>query len=118
MLLSMAAFQMAPFGDRSTLIMDMSGQYVEFFCGLKQILRDGNLSSLFFSWGKTMGGNAVGVFAYYISSPLSVMFFTRNKSGLRYGVGDVSSVFKSFSFCVTFSTHVRVSGLPTFGGWR
>ncbi len=73
MLLSMVAFQMAPFGDRSTLIMDMSGQYVEFFCGLKQILRDGNLSSLFFSWGKSMGGNAVGVFAYYVSSPLSLL---------------------------------------------
>ena len=71
MLLAMAAFGMAPFGDRSTLIMDMSGQYVEFFCGLKQVLRDGNLTSLFFSWSKSMGGNGVGVFAYYVSSPLS-----------------------------------------------
>ncbi|MBR5280211.1 MAG: YfhO family protein [Clostridia bacterium] len=71
MLLAMAAFGMAPFGDRSTLIMDMSGQYVEFFCGLKQVLRDGNFTSLFFSWSKSMGGNGVGVFAYYVSSPLS-----------------------------------------------
>ncbi len=71
MLLALALFDMAPFGDRSTLIMDMSGQYVEFFCGLKQVLRDGNLTSLFFSWSKSMGGNAVGVFAYYVSSPLS-----------------------------------------------
>ena len=86
MLLSMAAFQMAPFGDRSTLIMDMSGQYVEFFCGLKQILRDGNLSSLFFSWGKTMGGNTVGVFAYYVSSPLSLLTLFVPNSAMPVGL--------------------------------
>ncbi len=86
MLLSMALFDMAPFGDRSTLIMDMSGQYVEFFCGLKQILRDGNFSSLFFSWGKSMGGNAVGVFAYYVSSPLSLLTLFVPNSAMPIGL--------------------------------
>lgn len=86
LLLSMAAFGMAPFGNRSTLIMDMSGQYVEFFCGLKQILRDGDLSSLFFSWGKSMGGNQVGVFAYYVSSPLSLLTLFVPNSAMPVGL--------------------------------
>lgn len=86
LLLSMAIFGMAPFGDRSTLIMDMSGQYVEFFCGLKPILRDGNLSSLFFSWSKSMGGNAVGVFAYYVSSPLSLLTLFVPNSAMPVGL--------------------------------
>lgn len=86
MILSMALFDMAPFGDRSTLIMDMSGQYVEFFCGLKQILRDGNFSSMFFSWGKSMGGNAVGVFAYYVSSPLSLLTLFVPNSAMPIGL--------------------------------
>ena len=35
LLAAFAAMGMAPFGERSTLIMDQSGQYVEFLCGLK-----------------------------------------------------------------------------------
>lgn len=65
-----AQYGMAPFGDKSVMIMDMSGQYVEFFCGLKHF---GTAGSPFFSWSKVMGSNFIGVFAYYLSSPLSVL---------------------------------------------
>lgn len=65
-----AAFGMSPFGNRSILIMDMSDQYVEFYAGLKHIGQNGDW---FFSWGKAMGGNYTGVFAYYLSSPFSFL---------------------------------------------
>lgn len=67
-LLVFKAFGMAPFGNSSVMIMDMSGQYSEFFCGLKHILTNGGP---WFSWGKNLGGSYIGVFAYYVSSPLS-----------------------------------------------
>lgn len=61
-----AAMGMAPFGDKSILIMDMSDQYIEFLNGLKH-------GDVFFSWSKALGGNYIGVFAYYVSSPFSLL---------------------------------------------
>lgn len=60
-----------PLGDKSLLIMDMSGQYVEFYNALKY-------GDVFFSWSKALGTNYIGVFAYYVSSPFSLitLFFS------------------------------------------
>lgn len=60
----------APFGDgsKSLLAMDMAGQYSQFYKGLKNFSDQG---SVFFSWSKALGTNYVGVFAYYLASPLS-----------------------------------------------
>lgn len=55
-----------PFGDKSLLIMDMSGQYVEFYNALK-------FGDVYFSWSKALGTNYIGVFAYYVSSPFSLL---------------------------------------------
>lgn len=65
-----------PFGDKSMLIMDMKGQYLEFFASLRDALSGDN--SLFFSWSRSMGGNYWGVLTYYIASPLSflTLFFS------------------------------------------
>ncbi len=57
---------MAPWGDNTILASDMSSQYVEFFCALKH-------GDLFFSWSKAMGTTYIGVFSYYVSSPLSLL---------------------------------------------
>lgn len=61
-----AAQGFAPFGDKSILTYDMSSQYVEFFCALKN-------GDLFFSWSKALGSSYIGVFSYYVSSPLSLL---------------------------------------------
>ncbi|MBO7406535.1 MAG: YfhO family protein [Clostridia bacterium] len=63
-----ASYGMTPFGGKSLLIMDMSGQYVEFLAGLKHVR---SISDLYFNWGKVLGSNYTGVFAYYSSSPIS-----------------------------------------------
>lgn len=61
-----AALGVAPFGDRTVLLSDMSSQYVEFFCALKN-------GEVFFSWSKALGTGYIGVFSYYVSSPLSLL---------------------------------------------
>ncbi len=71
MLLIYAEMGMAPFGGRSVLLMDMSEQYVNFFAELKQIVRGD--SSIYFSWNKSFGASFIGVFAYYLASPFSVL---------------------------------------------
>lgn len=55
-----------PFGDKSILVSDMAQQYVEFFCSLKS-------GDVFFSWSKALGTSYIGVFSYYLSSPLSLL---------------------------------------------
>lgn len=69
LLLVYFVYGIVPFGDKSLLIMDMSGQYSEFFCGLKNI--GAQNGGILFSWSKVFGSNYAGVFAYYLSSPLS-----------------------------------------------
>lgn len=64
-----------PFGDKTLLIMDMKGQYVEFFSSLRHVAGD---NSMFFSWSRAMGGEYLGLVAYYLASPLSflTLFFS------------------------------------------
>lgn len=66
MLLVYARLGMAPWGDNTILISDMSSQYVDFFCALKH-------GDVFFSWSKALGTTYIGVFSYYVSSPLSLL---------------------------------------------
>lgn len=61
-----ASLGMIPWGDKTVLVSDMADQYVEFFCALKN-------GELFFSWSKALGTSYIGVFSYYISSPLSLL---------------------------------------------
>lgn len=69
MLLIMKARGFYPFNDSSMFVMDMWSQYVEFFASLRYVISGEN--SLFFSWSRSLGGNYLGLFAYYIASPLS-----------------------------------------------
>lgn len=66
MLMAYASLGMAPWGDKTILASDMANQYAEFFCALKG-------GDLFFSWSKALGTSYIGVFSYYVSSPLSAL---------------------------------------------
>ncbi|MBE6956555.1 MAG: hypothetical protein E7450_03785 [Ruminococcaceae bacterium] len=61
-----AAMGFAPFGDSSILIFDLSDQFVEFLCALKE-------GDVFFSWNTALGGSYIGTFSYYVSSPFSLL---------------------------------------------
>jgi len=58
-----------PFGENSVLVLDLNGQYVYYFDALRSALR-GDMS-LIYSWQRAMGGEFMGLFAYYLASPLS-----------------------------------------------
>ncbi len=60
-----------PFGDSTVLVLDLNGQYVYFFEALKDaVLGDG---SLLYSWSRALGGEFLGIYAYYLASPLSYL---------------------------------------------
>lgn len=60
-----------PFGNNSVLVLDLNGQYVSFFEALRRMVYEGG--SLLYSWERALGGEFMGIFAYYISSPLSLI---------------------------------------------
>lgn len=47
-------------------------QYLSFFQWFKGIFSEGN--SLFYSLGKSIGGEMFGLFAYYLASPFNLIF--------------------------------------------
>ena len=79
MLWAFAAMGMAPWGDKTILISDMSSQYVDFFCALKN-------GDLFFSWSKALGTAYIGVFSYYVSSPLSFLTLLAPNEAMPVGL--------------------------------
>ena len=60
-----------PVGDPSVLVLDLNAQYVYYFEKLRNILVSGD--SLLYSFERALGGEFMGIFAYYLSSPLSVL---------------------------------------------
>ena len=58
-----------PFGKGSVLVLDLNGQYVYFFEALRKAIYGD--ASLLYSWSGTLGAEFIGIYAYYLASPLS-----------------------------------------------
>jgi len=64
--------EIIPFGDTSLFVTDLRNQYVPYFSYFRDSLSSGE--SLFYSFSKTMGGEMVGLTAYYLLSPFNILF--------------------------------------------
>ncbi len=58
-----------PFGNESVLVLDLNGQYVYFYEALRNAVY--GKESLLYSFSRALGGEFLGIYAYYIASPLS-----------------------------------------------
>ena len=57
--------------DGSVLVLDLNGQYVYFYEALRDFLHgDG---SLLYSFSRALGGEFLGIYAYYVASPLALI---------------------------------------------
>lgn len=93
-----------PFKNTTLLVSDMKNQYLPFFASLRHAFEGDN--SLFFSWSRSMGGNYIGLFAYYIASPLSFITLLFPLEQLPLAI-TVISVLK-ISLCgLTFSIYAN-----------
>ena len=73
LLLIYAAIGTYPFGNGSLLTIDLGQQYVDFFVYYRQtVLSDP--AAIFYSFSKSIGGEMVGLWAYYLTSPFNVIF--------------------------------------------
>lgn len=73
------AMEIHPFGDGSVLVLDLNGQYVYFFEALRNFIYGD--TSLLYSFSRSLGGEFMGIYAYYIASPFSylVALFPQDK---------------------------------------
>ena len=60
-----------PFGNGTVLVLDLNGQYVYFFEALRNYVLEGE--TLLYSWSRSLGGEFLGIYAYYLASPLSYL---------------------------------------------
>ncbi len=60
-----------PFGNGTVLVLDLNGQYVYFFEALRNAVLEGG--TLLYSWSRALGGEFLGLYAYYLASPLSYL---------------------------------------------
>ena len=90
----------APFGDNSMASNDASIQYLDFYSYFKDVLSGKN--SITYTFSKTLGGNCIGVFTYYLTSPFMLLSVFFKKSQL-HSFFDILVILKlslaSFTFC-------------------
>ncbi|MCI2046321.1 MAG: YfhO family protein [Faecalibacterium sp.] len=92
----------APFGDKSVAVGDGFNQYLDFFAYLKELM-SGNASALY-SFSKTLGGDAVAIFSYYLASPLNllIVFFRKDQLVLFYHLLCALKMALAAAFCAVF----------------
>ncbi len=61
-----------PFGDGSVLTLDLQAQYVYYFEAIRDLILEGG--SWLYSFQRTLGGEFMGIVAYYCASPFNLIF--------------------------------------------
>ena len=78
------AFGHKPLGDLSVLTLDLNAQYVYFYEALREFLCGD--ASLLYSFSRSLGGEFMGIYAYYIASPLSYIVLLFPKSMMLFAL--------------------------------
>lgn len=96
-------FSMTPFGNRTWLTVDLGQQYVDFFAYYQDTLLH-HPEQFFYSFSKSIGGEMVSLWSYYLFSPFNLIFLMIPKSYITMGVSLL--IFLKLIFCT--------SALPIF----
>ena len=78
-------FTITPFGNRTWLTIDLGQQYVDFFSYYQDTLLH-HPEQLFYSFSKSIGGEMVSLWAYYLLSPFNLLFLLIPSSAIAMGV--------------------------------
>ena len=93
-----------PFGDRMYLARDMYHQYAPFFSELYNKLTSGG--SLTYSWNIGLGTNFIGLYAYYLASPINWFLVLINRNHL-IEVMNIIIIFKLALSSLTCTYYLR-----------
>ena len=78
-------FSITPFGHRTWLTIDLGQQYVDFFSYYQDTLLH-HPEQFFYSFSKSIGGEMVSLWAYYLLSPFNLIFLLIPRSTIAMGV--------------------------------
>lgn len=106
LLLSYFIFGIYPVGDESVLVLDLNGQYVYYYENLWDAVR-GN-GSLVNSWSRNLTGETMGMFAYYLASPFSLVVLLLPRSVMTESLL-IMQMLKVGTASVTFCWYLRSS---------
>lgn len=81
MCVAFAASQIYPFGSKQVLAIDAWHQYYPFLTELRRKIREGE--SLLYCWHMGMGSGFMPIIAYYLASPLNLLFVVFPQELLR-----------------------------------
>ena len=104
MLAVYVCLQKHPFGNNSVLTLDMQAQYVYYFEALRRLLTEGG--SWLYSWERTLGGEFMGIIAYYVGSPFNVLLVLFPKSMIPDAIMFIQLT-KIGAMGVTFAYYLR-----------
>jgi len=104
MLVVYACNGMFPFGNKSILVGDLSNQYISYFSYYKEILKGER--SFLYTFSKNLGGDMIGLTAYYLLSPLNLilLFFSTDKLHLAVEIITLMKIGicgGTFYYCLT-----------------
>ena len=98
------AEKIQPFGSQSFLIVDALHQYLPFFADYQEKLK--HMDSMFYSFHAGLGYNFLGLWAYYLASPLNLVVALVPKSMLTMVLSHLY-VFKIALCCFTAAFYFR-----------
>lgn len=78
-------FTITPLGNRTWLTIDLGQQYVDFFSYYQDTLLH-HPEQFFYSFSKSIGGEMVSLWAYYLLSPFNLLFLLIPRSAIAMGV--------------------------------
>lgn len=99
-------FTITPFGNRTWLTIDLGQQYVDFFSYYQDTLLH-HPEQFFYSFSKSIGGEMVSLWAYYLLSPFNLLFLLIPHSAIAMGVS-LLIFLKLVSCTVSFSVLLDV----------
>lgn len=112
-LLAYIIFNYAPFGNKSLAVMDAQIQYLDFFSFLKNVFM--GKDSIFYSFNTTIGGPAIGVFGYYLASPINILLKFINDENIFLNIGIlIKLAIASFTFSYFLSNRFEKKLKSTF----
>lgn len=74
-----------PFGKDTMLTIDLGQQYIDFYSLFRDTIFNDS-SQLFYSFEKAIGGEMIGLWAYYLLSPFNLIFLFFKESDLALAV--------------------------------
>jgi uncharacterized membrane protein YfhO len=94
-----------PFGQSSVLALDLNGQYIYYYEYYRGIFLADN--SLLYSFSRSLGGEMIGTFAYYLASPFSFILLLFPRVLITEAVLTMI-LLKVGAAALTFAVYLRV----------